>query len=243
MADVESDLIGNLTALEYDEQYYEEHIREGLDYLSHGHWQQAYARMVTDATLQGMMYREPVMVDVGCACGSVLKGFKDLGVYKRVLGIDMSAHMIMLGRRHFGFTEDELVCGSAANIPLPDNSVTLLQSGQVLEHIPCECIDDLFAEFYRVLAPGGRMFHNLAAIRHGNSPSIHFGDPTHVNVQPAAYWTYKFMESGFMPDFESFERMAQSPEYPGEGHPNFINTYRDWSSYVLFKPPVWGFAP
>jgi len=84
-----------LTATRYDEQYYREHADAGLDYLNHGFWHESYAAMVSEATLQAS-YPRPFVVDAGCACGSILKGFKDLPIYERVLGVDLSEHMIAL---------------------------------------------------------------------------------------------------------------------------------------------------
>ena len=65
-----------LTATSYDEKYYQEHLAAGLDYLGHGFWHDSYAAMVSEATLQAT-YPDPFVVDGGCACGSILKGFKD----------------------------------------------------------------------------------------------------------------------------------------------------------------------
>lgn len=107
---------GPLTATSYDEQYYREHADAGLDYLNHGFWHRSYAAMVSEATLQGA-YSNPFVVDAGCACGSILKGFKDLSIYHRVLGVDLSDHMVALGRRHFKFAAGELIGGSIAEIP------------------------------------------------------------------------------------------------------------------------------
>src|SRR5271170_4281350 len=78
-----------LTAKNYDEEYYRQHAKAGLNYLGHGYWHKSYAMMISEATLQST-YSSPFIVDAGCACGSILKGFKDLSIYSRVLGIDLS---------------------------------------------------------------------------------------------------------------------------------------------------------
>ena len=182
-----------LTSLEYTKKYYEEHKREGLDYLGHGYWQESYGKMVTEATLQHT-YRNPVFFDAGCACGSILQGFKKTGLYRKVLGVDLSEHMTTLGRHHFNFSEDEIMAGSIDNIPLEDATVTLVHSAQVLEHIPDKMIDSILKEFARVLVPGGRAFLCLDAIRHGETKEQYMGDPTHCNVVPVAYWTKKLFQ-------------------------------------------------
>lgn len=221
---------------DYSEDYYKEHKDAGLDYLVYGYWQESYAWMVTELTLQAEALN-PVLVDVGCACGAALKAFKATGVYQKVLGVDKSRHMVDLGRAHFGFAQDEILSGSAVSLPCAPDSVTLIQSGQVLEHVPDSEIDQLFAEFYRVLAPGGRMFHNLAALRRGNPPNCHDSDPTHVNIKPVLYWADKFQKAGFVHDVESYDRFVHSKRSPGTGFPSFYLTYDDqWTSFTLIKP-------
>jgi hypothetical protein len=60
----------------------------------------------------------------------------------------------------------------AASTRLPDGSADLVFSNVVLEHVPAEDIDRIFAEAYRVLRPNGYMAHLI-------DPSDHFshGDP------------------------------------------------------------------
>lgn len=230
-----ADLRGILKDKLFGKAYYDEHVEVGVDYLTCGYWHESYAEMIAEATLQSS-YATPFVVDGGCACGAQLEGFRRTGRFAGHLGVDMSRHMISLGRDAFGFSDHELVVGSIERIPVPDGSVTLINTGQVLEHVPDEVIDAVFAEFYRVLAPGGRMFHNLAALKHGDPPDIHDGDPTHYNVKPTLYWSQKFAKAGFLGDFESYDRFARSAQSPGGDFPNFYSTYEIWTSFALIKP-------
>ena len=224
-----------LASLEYDKSYYEEHKGEGLDYLCHGYWQESYARMVSDATLQNT-YPSPRFFDGGCACGSILQGFKKTGLYHQVLGIDLSEYMTTLGRRHFNFLKTEISAGSIDNIPLKDNSVTLVHSTQVLEHVPDEKIDPVLKEFARILVPGGRAFLCLDAIRHGESKEKYMGDPTHCNIKPVAYWTRKLFSLGLAFDVESYDRYARSKYGPTrEVDMSFFQQYPNWSAWTLIK--------
>jgi SAM-dependent methyltransferase len=224
-----------LTALNYDEQYYREHAEAGLDYLVHGFWHEAYAAMVTEATLQSA-YSNPFIVDAGCACGSILKGFKDLGVYKRVLGVDLSEHMVKLGRSQFNYSEEELVAGSIANIPAESGSVSLLHSAQVMEHIADEFVDLVLEEFARVLRSGGRAFICLDAIRGDEAREIYMGDPTHVNIQPLLYWTEKLQKRGMLFDIEAYNRFVRARRGPTLGDPrSFFETYPYWSAWTLIR--------
>lgn len=224
-----------LTATAYDEQYYREHADAGLDYLIHGFWHESYAAMVVEATLQAS-YPGPFIVDAGCACGSILKGFKNTTIFERVLGVDLSGHMIELGRKHFRYADEELVAGSIAEIPAESGSVSLLHSAQVLEHIPDELIDPILDEFARVLRPGGRAFLCLDAMRHGEVRDMYMGDPTHVNIQPVLYWTEKLQKRGLLFDIEAYNRFARSQHGPTAGVPrSFFQSYPNWSAWTLIR--------
>jgi ubiquinone/menaquinone biosynthesis C-methylase UbiE len=224
-----------LTALSYDERYYKEHADAGLDYLQHGYWHKSYAEMVTESMLQST-YPDPFIVDAGCACGSILKGFKDSPVYSKVLGVDLSEHMVKLGREHFGYTDSELVAGSIANIPVKSQSVSLVHSAQVLEHIPDEFVDAILDEFARVLRPGGRAFLCLDALREGEIKEMYMGDPTHVNIQPVLYWTEKLQKRDLLFDIQAYNRFARSRRGPTRGDPrSFFETYVNWSAWTLIR--------
>lgn len=227
--------IHGLSATEYDEQYYREHVSGGLDYLGHGYWQESYAQMVTEATLQNT-YDRPFVVDAGCACGSILNGFRKEEIYEGVLGVDLSEYMIRLGRKHFGYSEAELQIGSITDIPITRGSVTLLHSAQVLEHIDDSLTDDILDEFARVLRQGGRAFICLDAIRYGENKEMYMGDPTHVNIQPLQYWTSKFQQRGLFFDVEAYNRFVRSSRGPTEGDPrSFFDHYPYWSVWTLIK--------
>jgi ubiquinone/menaquinone biosynthesis C-methylase UbiE len=224
-----------LTAENFDEEYYRQHAEAGLDYLGHGYWHDSYAAMIAESTLQ-TTYRTPLIIDAGCACGSILKGFKDLAVFERVLGVDLSEHMVALGRSHFGFSETEIVAGSIAEMPVESGSVTLLHSAQVLEHIPDELIDTILDEFARVLRPGGRAFLCLDALRDGEAAEMYMGDPTHVNIQPVSYWTERLQKRGLLFDIEAYNRFARSRRRPTEADPrSFFETYPYWSAWTLIR--------
>jgi len=224
-----------LRSLEYDEKYYKEHAEAGLDYLGHGFWQESYGLMVVEATDQAS-YEEPLLVDAGCACGSILNGFRKTGVFNRVVGIDLSQYMVELGRRHFGFSDRELIAGSITDIPLPRDSVSLLHAAQVLEHIPEALTDDIIDEFSRVLRIGGRAFICLDAIRRDETKEMYLGDPTHVNIQPINYWTEKLQSHGLLVDIESYNRFVKSRRGPTQGDPrSFYETYPYWSIWTLIK--------
>jgi len=223
------------TAQSYDRQYYKEHKDAGLDYLNHGYWQRSYAAMVAEATQQST-YSDPFVVDAGCACGSILRGFKETRTFRKVLGVDLSAEMIALGRKRFRYTSNELVAGSIASMPAGTGSVSLLHSAQVLEHVPDEQIDAILDEFARVLRIGGRAFLCLDAMREGETREMYLGDPTHVNIQPVRYWTEKLQHRGLFFDVEAYDRFVRSRRGPTRGDPRaFYETYPYWSTWTLIR--------
>lgn len=224
-----------LTSLDYEAGYYEEHKKAGLDYLGHGYWQQSYAAMVCDATFQ-REYQRPFFLDAGCACGSILKGFKDTGIFHKVVGADLSNHMVQLGKKHFRFLNEEIICADMSALPLQDRTVTLLHSAQVLEHVPEANIKGILQEFRRITAPGGRIFICLDAVKHGQTPAMYMQDPTHVNIKPMIYWTRLFQEHGFLFDVEAYERFVRSPAGPTMGKKeSFFEEYKNWSAYTFIK--------
>jgi ubiquinone/menaquinone biosynthesis C-methylase UbiE len=152
------------------------------------------------------------------------------------MGVDLSEHMVRLGRRHFGYRETELIAGSIAQMPAESGSATLLHSAQVLEHIPDKLVDPILDEFARVLRPGGRAFLCLDALRLGETREMYMGDPTHVNIQPVLYWTEKLQRRGLLFDIEAYNRFARSRRGPTAGDPrSFFEMYGNWSLWTLVR--------
>ncbi len=134
------------------EYYFNFKGKKGLDFLDSGYWHRSYAAMVSHSTFQDTL-RLARVLDVGCACGAILKGFKDSGIYSAVRGIDPNEYMVQLGRKELGFDENELLAYSGGAFPFHDSCFTLVHVSQVLEHITEEELDILLAETYRVLMP------------------------------------------------------------------------------------------
>ena len=93
------------------------------------------------------------VVDVGCGTGRVTAHLSALGV--EVSGIDLSPGMIDVARarcRHLRFE-----VGSMTGLELPDGSLGGLVAWYSIIHTPPERLPTVFAEFFRVLAPGGHL--------------------------------------------------------------------------------------
>jgi len=98
---------------------------------------------------------EPGMhvIDVGTGTGLLARAAADVVADPSLItGVDPSAGMIEHARVPTGV---RLLTGSAESIPLPDESADFLSMGYALRHIAD--LTTAFAEFYRVLRPGGRL--------------------------------------------------------------------------------------
>ena len=183
-----------LTACAFDERYYEEHKLAGLDYLSFGNWQREYGRWFVESLgLKGKR-----VLDVGCACGAILRGLGEAGAI--VQGVDVSEHMIQLGRQKWPDMATLLFTCDAVNLHLfPDDSWDAIHTAQVAEHWKPELVPFILQEFRRVVRPGGLLFCALDTeellVRQGRRPETE--DPTHYCIRPVSWWHEQLADAGW----------------------------------------------
>ncbi|MES2090157.1 MAG: class I SAM-dependent methyltransferase, partial [Pseudomonadota bacterium] len=207
----------------------------GIDYLHYGWWHCSYAMMVSEATFQHT-YDKPVVLDAGCACGALVKGFRNTGLYARAIGVDISSDLIEHGLRKWPELYSDLVVGNLKEIPLPDGYCSLVHSQQTLEHIPEEDAGFVVREFARVLRPAGRAFICLPVLKWGQPADTHDYDPTHVNIKPPTYWSSLLTQFGLVWDQEAQERYYRSVMKPGPHvGKTFFMAEEGWSVYALLK--------
>lgn len=102
--------------------------------------------------------RGPV-ADVGCGTGRVTEHLHTLGV--DAFGIDLSPGMLAVARRKYpGLRFEE---GSMLGLDLPDGGLGGLLAWYSTIHVPDEQLPQVFAEFHRVLAPGGHLLLGFQA--------------------------------------------------------------------------------
>lgn len=91
------------------------------------------------------------VADVGCGPGYVTQHLHDLGV--DAFGIDLAPEMVEVARRdHPGLRFD---VGTMTDLDLADDSVAGLLAFWSVIHVPDELVPQVFAEFHRVVRPGG----------------------------------------------------------------------------------------
>ncbi|WP_367134323.1 class I SAM-dependent methyltransferase [Saccharothrix sp. HUAS TT1] len=91
------------------------------------------------------------VADVGCGPGRISAHLKHLGV--DVFGVDLSPEMVAVARRDHPDLRFEV--GSMLDLDLPDGSLGGALAWYSAIHVPWDRHPAVFAEFHRVLAPGG----------------------------------------------------------------------------------------
>jgi len=211
-----------LKATDYGPDYYLEHKAAGLDYLWSGGWHRSYGQWLCDA----MGWKGRKVLDVGCACGAVMRGLGGAGVV--VQGIDVSEYMIGLGKARWPDMAPLLHHCDAADIKVYADGVwNGIHCAQVAEHWRPELVPTILKELRRVCKPGATFFCSLDTQelydRQGRDPAVE--DPTHLCIKPLSWWYDQLAASGWAlcsGDFDEFLR----------GHPeSFLGSY-DWDWFV-----------
>ena len=95
-----------------------------------------------------------VVLDVGAGTGAGTAGLMKRYPQALTVSLDMAVNMLKKTRkRGRWWRRPALVCGDAEALPCADDSVDLLYSNLTLQW--CHDLDRVFAEFRRVLRPGG----------------------------------------------------------------------------------------
>ncbi len=99
------------------------------------------------------------VADIGSGPGWVTARLHALGV--PVFGVDLSPRMVALARR--AHPELRFHVGSMTSLDLPDETLGGVLALYSIIHIPDAALPAVFAEFHRVLAPGGHVLLGFQA--------------------------------------------------------------------------------
>jgi arsenite methyltransferase len=107
----------------------------------------------------GRLERGERVLDLGSGAGTdSLVAAQMVGETGHVTGLDMTPAMLAKARAsaaELGARNVEFVEGEAERLPFPDESFDVVISNGVIDLVPDK--DAVFAEIFRVLAPGGRI--------------------------------------------------------------------------------------
>ncbi len=215
-----------LRSTTFDESYYSEHREAGLDYLAYTTWQKAYASWLS--RVFGFKGRH--LLDVGCACGSIARGFLESGM--AVHGVDINDYTIQLGRKKWPELASNLHVADVKRMPMfDDGAFELLHSSQVAEHWHPGDVPAILAELLRITQPDGLFFCSLDTeeLYAREQRDIANEDPTHYCVKPMAFWHDALKASGW----EVVTSEFQTALWETTG--SFLPKYR-WDYFVAKKP-------
>ncbi|MBB5827966.1 class I SAM-dependent DNA methyltransferase [Micromonospora carbonacea] len=132
------------------------------------------------------------VVEVGCGTGRITAHLRGLGL--AVAGLDLSPGMVAVARQSWPGVR--FAVASMTDLPLADAGLAGLVAWYSIIHLPPEALPAVFAEFHRVLAPGGELLLAFKAgdkrIRleqaygHTVSYDVHWLPPDRIAAQLAA---------------------------------------------------------
>jgi SAM-dependent methyltransferase len=140
-----------------------------------------------------------VCLDFGCGGGGLTYRIAD--VCDRVIGIDLEDEKITFARdqaSRLNKSNVEFVCYSGGDLPFEDNTFDSIVCIDVVEHLPTP--ERFFAEFQRVLKPGGRLLLSFG-------PPWRHAHGKHMWAKLPGWWTHLLFPrrtvmrvAGFAPD-------------------------------------------
>ena len=121
-------------------------------------WFRGFRRFVEPHVARAAGTRRPAILDCGCGTGHNLALLRRYG---SAYGIDLTWAGLQYAA---GRGERRVARASAARLPFGDGRFGLVTSFDVLYSLPDEVERDAITEMFRVLAPGGTLIVNVAAI-------------------------------------------------------------------------------
>lgn len=120
-------------------------------------------------------------------------------------GVDISEYAVNKGLERMPWLQGKLALGNVAGgLAWSSESADMVFSSEFLEHMTPEALDNVLAEMYRVLKPGGLWLHKIGIIVPDNHPhrpatvedhSAHF---THFTIKTREQWVEDFKGMGLI---------------------------------------------
>ncbi|RJL25091.1 class I SAM-dependent methyltransferase [Bailinhaonella thermotolerans] len=170
------------------------------------------------------------VADIGCGPGRVSAHLASLGV--DVFGLDLSSEMIALARRTYPGLRFDV--GAMPDLDLADASLGGVLAWYSVIHLPPELLPAAFAEFRRVLVPGG---HLLLAFQVGDEP-LHVSEAFGHEVALDFHRLRPERVSDLLEDagFRVDARLVRGPHDPGTSETRL--TERMPQAYILASAPA-----
>ncbi len=157
-----------------------------------------------------------------------------------------------IARDHY----DAVAAADLEQLPLADESVDVIVSVDVLEHVPISSKDAILAEMIRVLRPGGRMLHYFDcdsdkwihrwAKRYPDLyEAVHVRQHGHIGLEPIREAWARFRRFGLEPLCESGQNKSnllypETADWMLAGgyseQATWARLYRAWARFLLAHP-------
>ena len=175
---------------------------------------------------QRLNLKDKVILDIGCGSGKFCYDAVNSFSAKKAYGIDIAS--VNLGITD-SYASDVITFfeGDSTEIPLDDNTVDIVTSFLVLEHIPKEYLLRVLSEMNRVSKEGW-----ILAIHHMQSHNKH-GEPARLTVKKLPWW--KKQMSNYMSDIEQIEIASDNSKW-GKG--DAVGYSRTVSTSKKFGAPL-----
>ncbi|MEM9234483.1 MAG: class I SAM-dependent methyltransferase [Pseudomonadota bacterium] len=113
--------------------------------------------------------RRPVVADIACGTGRLLRDVVDNRPGIDAVGIDLSSAYLKKAAKNVANPRVALVKGQAEHLPFDDDSVDILYSVYLFHELPPKVRIEVAREFGRVLKPGGLYVH-IDSVQYGDTP-------------------------------------------------------------------------
>ncbi len=168
------------------------------------------------------------VADLGSGPGSVSAHLHSLGL--PVFGVDISPRMVALARR--AYPELRFHVGSMTSLDLPDETLGGIVALYSIIHIPTGHLAATFAEFRRVLVPGGHVLLGFqSGSPDGNEEHLHLAERFGHEISLDCFWRTPDMVAAHLAegDLQLQARVLREPDGE-EKRPR---------AFVLARPSSW----